>query len=192
VQGGAIAALAEHRVDAGRGVEQSSGTLLGGEGKLLVGSRFELFLHAASGTLAADSAGAEDRDVAQAEARISVLTVPWLALHAGFSVRSYGTVLVRQRWTAARFGGEVRLAFVGGGVTGVLRGEILPSVTVSGLQKPSHAYAAGAGLEWRMGVVALALRYELERFDFPLQAGVERHEQFSVLTADLGVRLGRR
>lgn len=192
VQAGGVAAMAEHRVSAGRGVEQSSGTLLGAEGRLFIGSRMEVFVQAAGGKLTADSAFADDRDVGAAEVRASVLTVPWLALHAGFSVRSYGTVLARQRWTAVRFGGEARLAFVGGGVTGVLRGEILPSVSVSGLERPSRAYAAGAGLEYRAGVITVGLRYDLERYDFPLVAGVERREQLSMLTAHAGLLLGRR
>ncbi len=192
VQGSAVASLAEHRVDAGHGVEKASGTLFGGEARLFVGSRVELFVHAAGGQLTADSANAEDRDVAEGEVRLSVVTVPWLALHAGFSARSFATDLARQRWTAARFGGEVRLDFVGGGITGILRGEILPSVSVSGLDRPSHAYAAGAGLEWRLGVVALGLRYDFERYDFPAAAGVARREQFSTLTAQAGVRLRRR
>jgi len=191
VQAGGVAAMTEHRVNAGRGVEQSSGTLLGGEGRLFIGSRMEVFVHAAGGKLTADSAFADDRDVGEAEVRASVLTVPWLALHAGFSVRSYGTVLARQRWTAVRFGGEARLAFVGGGVTGILRGEILPSVSVSGLEHPSRAYAAGAGLEYRAGVITVELRYDLERYDFPLVANVERREQLSSLKAHVGLTLGR-
>jgi hypothetical protein len=192
VQGAGIVAMSEHRVDAGNGVEQSSGMLLGGEGRLFVGSRVEVFMHAAAGKLTADSAGADSRDLAEAEVRASVLTVPWLALHAGVSSRSYTTALVRQRWTALRLGGEIRLAFVGGGMIGTLRAEMLPSVSVSGLEKPSRAFAAGAGLDWGVGVLTLGLRYELERYDFPLAAGVERREQLSTLTAHAGLRLGRR
>jgi hypothetical protein len=191
IQGAATVAMAEHRVDAGPGVEQSSGTLVGGEGRLFVGSRVELFLHAAGGKLTADSARADSRDLAEAQLRASVLTVPWLALHAGMSVRSYGTTLTRQRWTALRFGGEARLAFVGGGVTGVLRAEVLPSVTVSGLENPSRAFAAAAGLGWQVGKISLGVRYELERYDFPTVAGQVRREQLSVLTAHAGLRLGR-
>jgi hypothetical protein len=187
-----VAALAEHRVNAGRGLEQASGTLLGMEGKLVLGSRMELFVHAAGGELKADSAFADDRDVAQAEVRAAVLTVPWLALYAGASARSYTTTLARQRWIAVRFGGEVRLAFVGGGVTGILRAEILPAVSVSGLERPNRAYAAGAGLEYRAGVIAVGLRYALERFDFPLVAGVARTEQLSSLTLHAGLELGGR
>ena len=191
VQASGIATLSEHRVNAGSGVEQASGTLLGGEGRLFIGSRVEIFMHAAAGKLTADSTAADNRDVAEAEVRASVLTVPWLALHAGVSSRSYTTTLVRQRWTALRFGGEARFAFVRGGVTGVLRAEILPSVSVSGLEKPNRAFAAGAGFDWNISLVTMGVRYELERYDFPLTAGVERREQLSTLTAHVGLGLGR-
>jgi len=186
-----VVAMAERRVDAGNGVEQSSGMLVGGEGRLVVGSRFELFVHAAGGKLNADSASADDADFGEVLARASVVTVPWLALDAGVSSRAFATSLVRQRWTALRLGGELRLAFVGGVVTGVLRGEILPSVTVSGLAKPSRAYAAGAGLDYRIGVFALGLRYEFERYDFPVAAGFARRDQLSTLIANAGIALGR-
>ncbi len=184
--------VVEHRVKAGLGVEQSSGALTGGSGTLFLGSRLEVTIHSAAGTLTADSATAVDRDVAEASVRASLLTVPWLALHAGFSARSFSNQLARQRWTALRFGGEVRMAFVGGGVTGLLHGEILPGAKVSGLERPSRAFAAGAGLEWRTGPLALTLRYDLERYDFPTVLGAQRAEQLSVLTAEAGLRLGRR
>lgn len=191
-RGTGLVAVAEHRVEAGRGVEEASGMLIGGEGTVFLGSRTEVFLHAAGGTLTASTANADDRDLAELEARAAVVPVPWLALHAGVSTRTFGTTLVRQRWTALRFGGEVRLGFVGSGVTGMLRAEVLPSVTVSGLADPSRAFAAAAGLEWRAGVLALGLRYELERYDFPTVAGVDRREQLSMLTAHVGLRLGGR
>ncbi len=191
VQGGGVASMAEHRVDAGSGVEQASGMLVGAEGRIFIGSRVELFVHGAAGKLTADSAAADDRDVAEAEVRASVVTVPWLALHAAVSSRAYSTTLTRQRWTALRFGGEARLAFVGGGIVGTLRGEILPSVSVSGLDKPNRAFAAAAGLEWRVSALALGLRYELERYDVPAVAGAARREQLSQLVANVGLVLGR-
>jgi len=190
--GTGLVSVAEHRVDAGRGVEQATGMLFGGEGTLFIGARTEIFVHAAGGKLTAVSANADDRDLAEVELRAAVVPVPWLALHAAVSTRTYSTALVRERWTALRFGGEIRLAFVGAGVTGMLRAEVLPSVSVGGLEDPSRAFAAGAGLEWRVGVLALGLRYELERYDFPTVAGVDRREQVSMLTAHAGLRLGGR
>jgi len=190
--GSGLMAVAEHRVDAGRGVEQATGMLFGGEGTLFIGARTEFFLHAASGNLTASTPNADNRDLAEVELRAAVVPVPWLALHAGFSAREYSSALVRQRWTALRVGGEARLAFVGAGVTGTLRAVVMPSVSVSGLEDPSRAFAVGAGLEWRAGVLALGLRYDLERYDFPTAAGVDRREQLSMLTARAGLRLGGR
>ena len=192
VRGAGMLVVAEHRVDAGSGVEQASGTLFGAEGTLSLGSRVEIFVRGAGGKLTADSAGAESRDVAEGTLRASVLTVPWLALHAGLTTRTYSTPLVRQRWTVLRFGGEARLGFVGDEITGVLRAEILPSVAVSGLERPNRAFAAGAGVEWRVGAFSLGVQYDLERYDFPLVAGVERREQYGTLTAQAGIVFGRR
>jgi len=189
VRGAGILTVVEHRVDAGNGVEQASGTLFGAEGTLFLGSRVEIQVRGAGGKLTADSVGAENRDVAEGTIRASVLTVPWLALHAGLTARSYSTPLVRQRWTMLRFGGEARLGFLGDDITGVVRAEILPSVTVSGLERPNRAFAAGAGLEWRLGAVSLSVQYDLERYDFPLVAGAERREQYSTLTVHAGLRL---
>ncbi|HYA50603.1 MAG TPA: hypothetical protein VEG33_05490 [Streptosporangiaceae bacterium] len=191
-QGTGLVAVAEHRVDAGRGVEQASGMVIGGEGTLFIGARTEIFVHAAGGKLTATSDNADDHDLAELELKTAVVPVPWLALHVAVSTRTYSTPLVRERWTALRFGGEARLAFVGAGVTGLLRLEVLPSVSVSGLEDPSRAFAAGAGLEWRAGVVTLGLRYDLERYDFPTVASVNRREQLSMLTAHAGLRLGGR
>lgn len=191
VSGSAAAAFAEHRVSAGRGTEQSSGTLLGGHGKIVVGSRFELAGQVLGGQLTADSASSDDLDLAELEVRASVLPAPWLALQGGFSARSYATTFARQRWMAARFGAEVRLAFVGGALRGVLRGELLPAVSVNDLENPSGAFAAAAGLEWRGGILAAAVQYSLERYDFPLVGDVRRREQLSVLTGRVGLSLGR-
>jgi hypothetical protein len=192
VRGTGVLSVVEHRVDAGSGVEQTSGMLYGAEGTLFLGSRIEIQVRGAAGKLTADSALAVDRDVAEGTVKASVLTVPWLALHAGLTARTYTTPLVRQRWTVLRFGGEARLGFVGDDITGVLRAEILPSVTVSGLERPNRAFAAGAGLEWRLGAILLGVNYDLERYDFPLIAGFERREQYSTLTVHAGLRLGSR
>lgn len=191
LSGTGLVSVVEHRVNAGSGVEQSSGTTFGGVGRLGVGSALELTFQAASGELTADSAGADDRNLAEAEFRAAVLAVPWLALYAGVGVRSYATTFARQRWISSRLGAEARLAFVGGALRSVVRFELLPTVTVSGLEKPNRALAAGAGMEWRIGILTASILYSLERYDFPLARDVTRHEQLSALSAQLGLRVGR-
>lgn len=189
--GGAVA-FAEHRVRAGGGVEQASGTLQGGFARLAVGSRFELVGEALRGELTADSAGADDRKLTQVVARAAVLPVPWLALVGGVTAQTHATQIARQRWVAARFGAEARLAFVGGAFRGIVRAELMPSVSVSGLDGPNRALAAAAGLEWEAGVLVARLQYEFERYDFPLVGAVARREQLSSLSARLGLRVGKR
>ncbi|MBI1723371.1 MAG: hypothetical protein HYR48_05630 [Gemmatimonadetes bacterium] len=192
VSGSVLVSQVEHRVSAGRGVEQTSGTIFGGAGTMRLASRFEITVQGQSGTLNADSAFADDREEAEGEVRVAVLAVPWLALEGGLSARSFATTLARQRWTALHLGAEARLAFVGGAFEGRIRGELLPSVSVTGLQAPNRAVAAAAGFEWRSGALTAGLQYALERYDFPLVETVKRHEQLSLLTVSLGLRLGSR
>ena len=65
VSGTAVVALVEHRVDIGYGVEESRGLLFGAEGAVDLGSRLELTIRAAGGSLTTDATGAENRDVGE-------------------------------------------------------------------------------------------------------------------------------
>lgn len=192
VSGSALVSQVEHRVSAGRGVEQTSGTIFGGAATLYVASRFEISVQGQSGTLNADSSFADDLDDAEGEVRFAVLAVPWLALEGGVGARSFATAFARQRWVTMRLGAEARLAFVGGAIQGRVRAELLPVVSVTGLEAPNRAVAAAAGLEWRSGPLTAGLQYALERYDFPLVGSLKRHQQLSVLTAKLGLGLGSR
>lgn len=191
LSGAGLVSVVEHRVSAGRGVEESSGSIAGGIGVLRIGS-LEIEVAGASGSLAAESASAEDRDLAQGSARATVLAVPWLALYGGVTVRSYATTFARQRWVASRLGAEARLVFVGGALVSVLSAELMPTVSVSGVEKPNRAIAAGAGILWRRGILTAGVRYTIERYDFALSGDVKRREQLAALTAHLGLRLGAR
>lgn len=182
----------EHRVEAGRGVQQTSGTAFGGAATLGLGQRFELAFQGAKGTLNADSATAVDEDFSEAVARVAVLPVDWLAIVGGLSARSLAAPFARQRWVAARFGAEARLDIAGGALRGLARAELLPLVSVTGLENPTRAVAARAGLEWRAGVVHAALSYEVERYEFPAAGDVKRREQLATLTAVLGLHFGGR
>lgn len=192
VSGSAVVSAVEHRVNAGRGVELSSGTLFGGAGLVRIGPRIELSGSAAGGVLDADSAFADSRDLAMVEARVAMLPVPWLALYGGIAARAFTTSFATQRFTAGRLGVEGRLAFVGGAVRGIVRAELLPGASVSGLEPPNRAVAAAAGFQWNSGVLTAGVEYALERYDFPEVAGVKRKEQLAMLTAQLGLRLGAR
>jgi hypothetical protein len=181
----------EHKVVAGRGIERSTGTLIGGHVVIRVGSLFELSGGGAQGSLTPDSVITAPADLARLGAVISVLPAPWLALRVGAASHVFTNAFATQRWMTARLGAEARLAFVGGGLTTVLRFDFFPVVDASGLEKPDRAFGAAAGIRWSQGILAAELLYGLERYDFPPEAGVERHEQLAMLVARLGLQLGR-
>jgi hypothetical protein len=181
----------EHRVNAGLGVEQASGFVFGGQGRVRFGSWFELGGHGFVGTLTPDSTFATERRVTEADVVGSLTAIPWLALQVGGSIRSYEGTLARQRWASVRVGGEGRLDLARGRMRGIVRAGLMPYVEVSGLTNPTTALYAGAGLEIELRPFVACIIYQLERYDFPAQAGLERSEQLASLTAGLGIALGR-
>jgi hypothetical protein len=188
---GVVGRYVEHRVDAGNGVELSSGTLFGGQGVLSIGSHVEIGGGGASGSLTADSASADDATLTGASGYLAVLPVPWLAVRAGGAIQTFSTAFAVQRWTSLRLGGEGRLQLTGGKVIGIVRFEIYPVVSVSGLTKPSRGFGAASGLSFHSGLVTALLLYEFERYDFPRVSGVARREQLGALTVGLGLGVGR-
>jgi len=185
-------AYVQHRVNAGSGVELSSGTLFGGRVVVGVGRYVEVAAGVGTGSLTADSVTAGAADLARGDVTVIVLPVPWLAIRAGAEQHTFTSPVVVQRWTSVRIGGEGRLLFHGGTVAGVLRFEFYPSTTVSGLPRPSTAFGAATGLTFRSGIITARVLYQLERYDFPASGGVERAEQMSYLTGSVGLALGRR
>jgi len=183
-----LVSLAEHRVDAGFGVERSLGPILGGVGTVRFSPRVTVAVHALGGSLFG-SQGVLDRDVGELGVEASVITVPWLALEAGATRRAYSTKLGRQTWTLVGLGATARMAFAGNAIHGVWRVALLPAVSASGLRGPDRAFRAATGLAYRVRTTTLGVEYSLERYDFPAAAGVRRLEQLSALTLLLELRL---
>ena len=183
-----LVSLAEHRVDAGFGVERSLGPILGGVGTVRFSPRVTVAVHALGGSLFG-SQGVLDRDVGELGVEASVITVPWLALEAGATRRAYSTKLGRQTWTLVGLGATARTAFAGNAIHGVWRAALLPAVSASGLRGPDTAFRAATGLAYRVRTTTLGVEYSLERYDFPAAAGVRRLEQLSALTLLLELRL---
>src|SRR5439155_1613133 len=140
-----LVSLAEHRVDAGFGVERSLGPILGGVGTVRFSPRVTVAVHALGGSLFG-SQGVLDRDVGELGVEASVITVPWLALEAGATRRAYSTKLGRQTWTLVGLGATARMAFAGNAIHGVWRAALLPAVSASGLRGPDRAFRAATGL----------------------------------------------
>ncbi|HEX9703749.1 MAG TPA: hypothetical protein VGA20_00695 [Gemmatimonadales bacterium] len=183
--------VADHRVDAGFGVERTMGPVVSAGMTLDLRSRLWLVLHARAGSLSARSSGAIDRDFGEVALTAQWRATPWLAAEAGAAARSYSSVVGRQRWILVRTGGEIRVPLAWGGSVGVFRLGYLPVVAVSGLETPRLAFAAGAGMEYRRGRACLRAAYELERYDFPLAGATRRLEQLSAVSVSLSLRLRR-
>lgn len=183
-----LVSLAEHRVDAGFGVERSLGPILGAVGTLRLRPGLAVAVRALGGSLFGAN-GVLDRDVGELGVEGSVAAGPWLSLQAGAARRAYGTKVGRQTWTTVDIGAVARVAFAGGIIHGVGRAALLPVVSVTGLPDPGVAFRAATGLEYGIRAATLGVEYSLERYDFPIDQGVHRVEQLAALTLRLGLRL---
>lgn len=178
-------------MDAGYGVERSTGALVGGTATLRIGHRWEVALRALGGTLNASTAGAIDRDVGEVGVDARWLANPWLSLELGSARRAYSTQLARQTWTKVGAGAEALLPLVEDRLRGVVRASLLPLVSVSGTQGPDLGVIASTGLEYHRAGVGVRALYSVERYDFPPRGGVQRLEQVSALTLQLDILLGK-
>ena len=182
----AIVAHADHRVEAGFGPERSSGFLLGSELRLEAGRGLAFAAAGSAGKLAATASDALDRDLAQLNVGAELMPLGWLALEAGLIVRTYSTVVARQRWTLGRLGAEARVPLSGEVLHVLGRVSLFPSVSVNGLPGPDVAFETAVGLGYARGRWAVDLRYSLERCDFPSQGAGERSEQLTALALRVG------
>jgi len=189
---GLAASLVEQRVDIGGGVQRTFGPVVSVYGTRPVRAWLELQGHVSSGTLHARTAGAESRDVGEVEVAGRAVVGSTVAVIAGLRTRTFSGPLAVQRWTSLSLGAEGRLLFVGGAIRGVVRGAVLPLVSVTGLARPNLAVAAASGLEWTGSRLSGAAFYHLERYDFPDQGTGRRREQVAAFTVQVGLRLGRR
>lgn len=186
-EGAAAVGRAEHRVDAGFGVAASAGTTFGVRAAVRRGAVLEAELGAAGGRLAADSVARDDRTMSELALRVSVLPLPWLAVHAAGEVRTYDLAPAVQRWTAVGLGAELRLPFAGDGLEGRVRATLLPQVSASGLPAPDLGVNTAAGLRMTRARLVAALEYALERYAFADDPTLgQRREQLSGLTLTLG------
>lgn len=177
-------------MDAGYGVERSTGVLFGAWGSVRVVPHVELALRVEGGRLNASTPSAIERDVGEVGVDARWSASPWLVLLAGATRRVYSTDLGRQSWTTAGAGAEARLPLLEEGLRGVLRASLLPVVSVSGTPGPNLGVRAAAGLEYHWPTVGIAALYSLERYDFPRQGTAQRLEQLAALTLRLDVSPG--
>lgn len=180
LSGAAGLAAADHRVDAGTGVEVSRGPVIQAGVLAAFGARWTVSLDAMVGALSADGSW-PDRDVAELRGALGFRATSWLRLEAGYGSRVYSAPIASQRWNTASLAAEGTLNFANARLSGTGRFAWLPSVTVTELDSPDLAFATAAGVEYRPGALGFGLSYWLERYDFPTAAGVTRSEQLSGL-----------
>ena len=150
----------------------------------------ELHGRSSTGNLTGSAGGQTSHDIAQLEAGVSVLVLPWLAATAAAEGRAYSGPLATQRWRAFRTGAEARLELASG-ARGVIRASVFPKVTVDGLESPNLAIGGGTGIELRRRRLFASLLYSIDRYDFPSGAAGKRVEQLSSLVLQAGWRFGR-
>jgi hypothetical protein len=188
-------AAAEHRVEdrsVGGGVEISAGTLFGSGVRVSVASRGTVALSGRTGVLHPGRGATLPRDVAELGLDGALTMHPWFDVLAGVRVRSYTTMLARQRWTTPYLGAAARVPFAVPGLRGLLGITVHPFASVSGLARPEVAISTGAGIAYARGRLDVQLGYAFERYDFARGTVDERFEQLSVLTLQVQVRaLGR-
>jgi hypothetical protein len=192
LEGRAEIGRVEYRVRDSGILQATSGVVFGGALGLLTRDRFAVWGEARGGHLAAASVGGEDRDVAEVQLMGEACLRPWLTAQGGVNVRSYSTALARQRWTALRLGAEAHVPLALEGIRGLARAQWMPVVSVSGLDHPDIALAAGVGVEWQGTRVRIRALYTLERYDFSGSAAAQRLEEVSSLQLGAILRLHTR
>jgi hypothetical protein len=183
--------VAEHRVDdrgVGAGVEVSAGTLFGAGLSVSAGSRWTLAASGRTGVLHPGRGATLPRDVAELGLDGAFMMRRWFDVIAGVRVRSYTTMLARQRWTAPYLGAAARVPFAVPGLRGQVDVTLHPFASVNGLARPEVAISTGAAVAYARGRLDMQLGYALERYDFARGTTEERFEQLSVLTLQVQVR----
>lgn len=186
----ATAGRAEHVVALGGSPQAAAGTTLGIALAVAPQPWLDVYARSGSGSLSAADTR-ESHDLAEVEAGVSALVMPWLAAIVTVEGRNYSGALASQRWILFRTGAEARLDLANGAVRGVIRGSFLPRVSVTGLESPTLAIGGGTGIEVRRNRLFASLLYSIDRFDFPAGADERRSEQLSSLMLQAGWRFGR-
>ena len=172
---------AEHRVDAGTGLEPSSGPLFGAGVQVAIAGRWTLGLESVAGSLTAKGGG-PDRDLSELRTTLRFRALSWLHVETEFGTRVYTAAIASQRWTVGSLGAAGTLEFAGGHMEGVGRFALIPMVGVTDLAGPHPGVKAAAGMRLHFGAAAFGLLYGLERYDFAPVAGIARRERLSTLT----------
>jgi hypothetical protein len=187
-----VAAQADHRVNTGLGLEQSTGPLFGAQLDLEPDERVMVTLRALGGTLNPQTAGAESRAVGELALTTRLDMVSWLRGTVTALGRSYDGPLARQHWSELSLGGEGHGMLIDNMLEASVGLSLAPVVRVSGRDGPELAVAGLARLRHSGERLDLSLGYSLERYDFAAHGGSRRIEEISMLVFRAGLRIGTR
>ena len=176
-------AWGDHRVDMGLGVERSAGTMFDVRLTLEPPGKVKIAATAQTGVLHPGDGATLSRELAEVGIEASYRARDWLDVEGGMRVRSYTTVLGRQRWTLPYLGVASRVPFALDGLEGVVGIGVHPFVAVSGLPDPEIALSSRVGMRYAKGRLGVELVYALDRFDFARGTADQRLEQYSAITA---------
>lgn len=166
-------------MQAGYGVEVSTGPVFAGSATVELGKRIGLTALAQAGVLEPGSGADLERELSEAGVLGAYRVLQWLSIEAGVRWRAYSTALARQRWMMLEIGAAVRVPFAVRGLYGLGGVALAPRVTVSGGTNPRPGFNARAGVEYAPGRLGVQLLYMRERYDFSPASGNRRLEQVS-------------
>jgi len=172
-----------------RGVDQLTGTVVGGQGDVALG-RLELALGYVQGKIGPEGASAPGQDLVEGVALLGVRPAPWLRLAVGPHARSYtlsgGTEL---RWVFWELRARVSGAFVGSAGRGYVELWRAVSASVNAPEPFDHAQGGEAGMVVHLARAPLELRLGY-RIDHAVLGGGTRLETVDGVV--IGVGLSRR
>lgn len=182
---GADAAVhaAEHRVDAGIGLEKSHGPLFGAALRVMLVKQVHVRADVMTGSLTADNTtAAVDHDVSSLRGIVGFQVTDWLTLDAGAGTRVYTAPIASQRWTTTLLGAELRVPFAHKLFEATGTFAFLPTVSVTDIAETNAGLLASVGMRALVGQFGLAVTYWLERYEFPPADGIVRNERLAALT----------
>ncbi len=182
---------AEHRIDAGSGLEKTSGLLFGAGVDVITRGVLSFKFQFQSGKITADDSLANDRTVTSGSADFGLQLSPWLTIVGGVEARRYEALAI-ERWLAVRAGGEAYINLGGGPLRGIARLLVMPLVSLASDQgtvtAPSFGLMSALGLGFENRSIVSSATYQIERYSFPSTVG--RQEQFGSLLFRFGFKFG--
>lgn len=189
----AVATLADHGVtdEGGQPLERSSGVMFGVGADVITRGWLRASFQVSTGTLAAQTPAARDQTVTDGRFDMGIAAFTWLTLNVGVQSRVYSDISTSQ-WIMVRTGGDLRFNLGDTPLTGLASLNLLPYTSRGeGNTSPNFGMATAFGMGFERGRFNASIKYFIETYGFPAQAGVAaREEQFSGLELRLGLLFG--